>query len=124
MDFYLSKPAVMGFHISGFDVLLEDFDNPDQLSADVEVSVEFLKEMHSWTRKYSEKDGLDRLFMLEMTENQYKHIFDDFHNQTAGIAVVPFSFGTVKLHHRNEEITGTLIYEEIKGYMEEAPEET
>ena len=60
MEFYLNKPAVMGFHISGFDVLLEDFDNPDQLSADVEVSVEFLKEMHSWTRKYSEKDGLDR----------------------------------------------------------------
>ena len=58
-----------------------------------------------------------------MTENQYKQIFDDFHNKTAGIAVVPFSFGTVKLHHKNEEITGTLIYEEIKGYMEEAPEE-
>ena len=60
MDFYLSKPAVMGFHISGFDVLLEDFDKPDQLSADVEVTIEFLKEMHDWTRKYSKNDGLDR----------------------------------------------------------------
>ena len=64
-----------------------------------------------------------RLLMLEMQGGIYE---DDnreyYHNHTSGIAVVPFSFGTLRTHHGIESpFTGNSFYEEIKEYLDEAP---
>ena len=59
MEYYLKK-GVMGFHISGFDVLFEDFGNLDEIYSELELTMDFLNEMHSWTKTFSKEDGLDR----------------------------------------------------------------
>ena len=56
-----------------------------------------------------------------MTGGENEEIFRRFyHNQTTGIAVVPYSFGTIKTHGA---LTGTLLYDHIKEYIDEAPNE-
>ena len=50
----------MGFHISGFNILVEDFSKNDTLMSDVDATLEFLERIHNKTKEYSEKDSLDR----------------------------------------------------------------
>jgi hypothetical protein len=50
----------MGFHISGFNVLMESYNNQLQVVANVNATMTFLAELHEITKTYSEVDGLDR----------------------------------------------------------------
>ena len=62
--------------------------------------------------------------MLEMVEDGLENVWRDIYlNYTAGVAVVPFSFGSFPVifgQHRN--LTGLVLYEEIQNYLLESPE--
>jgi hypothetical protein len=61
-----------------------------------------------------------------MLENDFVAVFRDvFREYTAGIAVVPFSFGTIPLEFGFDgNINGDLLYHKIQSYLNEAPIET
>ena len=64
--------------------------------------------------------------MLEMLEDDMSEADQVdyqalYHNATSGIAVVPYSFGHFPVifgRHRN--LTGDLLHEEVKNYLEES----
>ena len=62
MDYYLQMPAVMGFHISGFNILIEiDSNIGHNAVSDTEKTMIFLEELYNQTETYASKDGLKRL---------------------------------------------------------------
>ena len=52
----------MGFHISGFNILIGDeaIGNVSEMVSDVNETMNFLTEIHELTKKYSKEDKLDR----------------------------------------------------------------
>ena len=61
MDNYLGMPAVMGFHISGFNILIEsESDLGTSAHTDINATMEFLHAIKNRTEKYSVEDGLAR----------------------------------------------------------------
>ena len=60
LDFYLAQPAIMGFHISGFNILIEESHIGDVPLSDIDETIIFLNEIHEVTKKYSKDDTLDR----------------------------------------------------------------
>lgn len=60
-----------------------------------------------------------------MLDNEYVEVYRDiFHDRSAGIAVVPFSFGTIPIEYGFEgELTGNRIHKEIIEYYDESPRE-
>ena len=52
-------PAIMGFHISGFNILIEEQHGDVPLS-DIDETINFLNEIHEVTKKYSKEDTFDR----------------------------------------------------------------
>ena len=61
MKFWLSKPPVLGIHIGGFNILIEDFDDTsDKIKTNVTASIDYLKMIHEISTEFTEKDGLQR----------------------------------------------------------------
>ena len=61
MEYWLSKEPVLGFHIGGFNLLIEDFSEKSELiKTNVTASIEFLREIHEISNNFTEKDKLDR----------------------------------------------------------------
>ena len=61
MDNYLAMPAVMGFHISGFNILIESKSNlGTSAHTDINATMDFLHAVKNQTEKYSAEDGLAR----------------------------------------------------------------
>ena len=61
MDQYLKMPAVMGFHISGFNILIEaESDVGISAHTDINATMEFLHAIKNQTEIYSVEDGLAR----------------------------------------------------------------
>ena len=59
----------MGFHISGFNILIGESDGDgDQLigmmKSDVNETIKFLSEIHELTKEFSANDTLDRYYIL------------------------------------------------------------
>ena len=59
-----------------------------------------------------------RLILLEMLSDD-SPAFSVYHNRTAGIAVVPFNFGSFpliyELDQEHAHVTGEVLFEDIKG---------
>ena len=62
MHYWLSKPPVLGLHLGGFNILFEDEDDNSgsNIKSNITASIEFLNELHTISKVYSDKDGLDR----------------------------------------------------------------
>ena len=50
----------MGIHITGFDILIESWDNNEHIETDLERTLEFLEEIHNLTKTFSAVDTMDR----------------------------------------------------------------
>ncbi len=61
MEYWLSKEPVLGIHIGGFNLLIEDMeDDSDKVKTNVTASIEFLRNIHEIAENFTEKDGLQR----------------------------------------------------------------
>ena len=60
MHFWLSKPAIMGFRIGAFNVLFEDFTNPNIILSNVTETVEFLEELRGVAQNFTDDDEYER----------------------------------------------------------------
>ena len=62
MVYWLSKEPVLGFHIGGFNILIEehDRDNSDKIKTNVTASIDFLKAIHNISEQFTIEDGLQR----------------------------------------------------------------
>ena len=92
---WLDMPAVYGVHIGSFNLLIEDVDGGRR--SDAEATHEFFLELKNITREFEERDGVVRLFLLDMVEEPFlgpdEEWTDIYRNITLGDAVVPFTFG-------------------------------
>ena len=63
--------------------------------------------------------------MLEMVEDELETFWrDEYLEVTAGVAVVPFSFGSFPvLFGKARNLTGLVIYDEIQKYLQESPKD-
>ena len=63
--------------------------------------------------------------MLEMVEDELETFWrDEYLEETAGVAVVPFSFGSFPvLFGKARNLTGLVIYDEIQKYLQESPKD-
>ncbi len=90
MDFWLQKPGVLGFRISTFNYLFEDWEFDEKIVSDVEKTMEFLDELRELADGYA-SDGFERLFLLEMVELDGEDSWSEIYlNQTLEEAVISF----------------------------------
>ena len=62
MRYWLDR-NLMGFHIGGFNILIEedeDQNTSELIRTNVSASIDFLKDLHEISKEYSDRDGLDR----------------------------------------------------------------
>jgi len=96
LEYWLSKTPVYGFRIGNFNLLYEDFESELIIRSDVQKTVDFLADMRELALDHSIKDGLDRLFLLEMRESE--RLVDWtmlYRNETLFDATVPFTLGNL-----------------------------
>ena len=60
MHYWLSKPAIMGFRIGAFNVLFEDFNNPNIILSNVTETVLFLEELRAVAQDFTNVDEYER----------------------------------------------------------------
>ncbi len=80
-------------HIGAFNLLVENIENDER--SDAEATLAFFRELKSVAKEFEEKDGVARLFLLEVVEAPYlpDHWKDTYRNATFDQAVVAFTFG-------------------------------
>ncbi|CAM6053455.1 unnamed protein product [Sphagnum tenellum] len=122
LRFWLEKPAVYGFRISGFHILFEDFDDLDHVSSDRNKTAAFFRELRRIGSEYSDKDGIQRLWMLDMggvseEEHQWQDIY---RNETMNEAIIPFSFGSLPW---GDLLTGDDINYAVLEYEDAIPQD-
>ncbi|CAB4056239.1 unnamed protein product [Lepeophtheirus salmonis] len=74
MRYWLCKPAVYGLHLSGVNLLIEDYDDPDIIHSDVNLTLSLLEEWKKVAHENAHEDRLRRLLILEMVNSN--HISD------------------------------------------------